>query len=602
MTNAGTLLRGAGAILAAVSWAGPAAAICVPGVMSCNFSIKGKDGPFIDAEVDPVVLAERDAATAALTDIQGLDGTSRALKAFDGAGLPMPQTEAALQHMLQAIRAQWPYRDPGPVRFKILASDAYAPSAGADGTITVPLGFLTRAGSDDEIAWVLGHEYMHIALGHFANEQDRGTTRRLFTGLIDTVQLGTQLAQTRIDNDGGNLNFREEADPKMSRLEARAWSLSRDLQVGLGLLDQNLEREQEDEADAGALDMLLRAGYADEGYAAALNRIQANEEALAKSANRAEDLMDRVLTGSQETGLLVRSDAGLGDVLGSLRDDVLANIQTVAAEELIASASRQHRPADKRRRGLSKYQERAHGDLPVRMAGEPEWLNNVRQLEEFADARTTVEALRAAEEALLPNSEEPAELAAAAGVALTALAPAFDTRFADTVVVYQTAGRIHNFAGNPGDAERYFDLASGMDTPIPEGGDAYLLQSVQGYNEHVNFLLAQDRPQRALEVIERAETQLGDADTMLPQLIAVRVRMNDLEGWQEASRRCVQSASQALREQCAAARRSPAQTAMYEQLSPAEQAEMDEDLAREVETNDTEEGIGGALRSLFGGK
>ncbi|HUD29909.1 MAG TPA: hypothetical protein VMQ93_13635, partial [Novosphingobium sp.] len=68
----------------------PARAQCVPGI-SCGFSVNGKKGTYLEAEVTPETLAKADAdIRSGLADGRSLDSVSINQGASSGTGIPMP--------------------------------------------------------------------------------------------------------------------------------------------------------------------------------------------------------------------------------------------------------------------------------------------------------------------------------------------------------------------------------------------------------------------------------------------------------------------------------------------------------------------------------
>ena len=178
-------------------------------LFKCGFSENGKGGPFIQAEVKEKDLAESDATIAAAHADGALGaGTIDSGELF-GTGFSMPETEAALEALIESFRPHWPYRQPGPIDVKIIGSYGFSPLANPDNVIVVPLGMILRAESDDEIAWVMAHEFSHFALGHFAlghfAEDVKSRKRRQLIGSLTSVlDGGAVLASSKFRFTGKN--------------------------------------------------------------------------------------------------------------------------------------------------------------------------------------------------------------------------------------------------------------------------------------------------------------------------------------------------------------------------------------------------------------
>jgi predicted Zn-dependent protease len=95
------------------------------------------------------------------------------LMAYRQLRLELPDEEARLTALLAQLDLSWPYGRASTPRVVIIASGDYTAAAMPDDVIAVPLGLLSAAKSDDELAFVLAHELAHYRLGHFATDLAR---------------------------------------------------------------------------------------------------------------------------------------------------------------------------------------------------------------------------------------------------------------------------------------------------------------------------------------------------------------------------------------------------------------------------------------------
>ena len=197
------------------------AAQCIPG-LTCNFSINGKKGRFLEKQVTPEKLAKADAAmSAGLADGRSLDAVSRNRGAFAGTGLSMPLTEQALTAMLARISAVWPHRPPMGTRVRIVGKTDYAPTAKPDGILVIPIGLLIRAQSDDEIAWVLAHEFSHVALAHFSREAQQRRDKASLENIVACTRVGLNLAQHDVTSNAGRLQVTRQENKGLVALSSQ---------------------------------------------------------------------------------------------------------------------------------------------------------------------------------------------------------------------------------------------------------------------------------------------------------------------------------------------------------------------------------------------
>src|SRR5690606_10441616 len=124
-----------------------------------------------------------------------------------------------------------------PYEFVVLNNSVPNAWALPGGKIAVNRGLLTHLESESELAAVLGHEIVHAAAGHSANQMERGM---LLQGLV----LGTAIASS--DSDYGQL-FVMGAN------------------VGAQLVNLKYGRDAELEADHYGMVYMSRAGYDPEG-------------------------------------------------------------------------------------------------------------------------------------------------------------------------------------------------------------------------------------------------------------------------------------------------------------------------------------------------
>lgn len=128
--------------------------------------------------------------------------------------------------MQAAAEQQYPQLRSGGLRLRFLLADSSLPDAGSgpDGSIYLTSGLMSLLASqpDDDLAAVLGHELTHIAQRHIP----RALLRVLLSASVGALVAGALGAG-----------------------------------MGAGLAGAESSRDSEYRADAGSIDLLLRAGY-----------------------------------------------------------------------------------------------------------------------------------------------------------------------------------------------------------------------------------------------------------------------------------------------------------------------------------------------------
>ncbi len=450
------------AVLAAVAIAVTpvlAHAACLPIV--CKFSVSGKKGRFLDNQVDDAQLAAADAKLSVkLSGGRSLAEQSANRGQFAGTGLHMPETERALDSMLANLRASWPRRAPPPVSVRIVGSTDFNPSARPDDVIVVPLGVLIRAHSDDEVAWVLAHEFSHIALAHFSREADERRTKSAVSQVMLGLQTAADMSQQRIDTSGQRLTVYRVKDKGAEDFSDQVWARSQDVGLALELLNQRLSRKQEDQADISGVDLIVAAHYSDAGPGDALDEVQQDEKRLAASlATFDQQLADMSKKVGAKSLVKLSNGLSFGSAAKELFEDMGHNLSRMMINKLLDVASTSHRPADVRKKGVYAYLDDAYPntDFPKKRTA---WLDAVRGSKEFQDAQAAVEA----HDAAITKLQDPSPQAAMEAQA--ALEPALATPFSSTPLIANTKAKIYEAVGDLAGADREYGIAEHPPAPL----------------------------------------------------------------------------------------------------------------------------------------
>ncbi len=492
-----------------------------------GFSVSGKGGPFIK-QVATRKLETSGAGAAAL----GLASDALNQGQNQAARLRMPQTEAKVKALLDSVEANWPYAKDQPVKVYIQGVDYYNAYALPDGSIVVGFGLLERAESDDEVAFILGHELGHLRLGHFAQNVSQQQRKASSKGLGQLFLVGSAIGGGAAAlRGGGSLGGALDAGALAASRRAGA---TQDLLhfVNDVMVAPAMSRDQEDEADALGFDLSQMRPYSAEAASARVfDTIQADED------NR--KALSEVLEGQvkAELGRAVGSAAVSTLVSGGVsREGLTRGLLKGAGRVALGVAANaeggpKHRSPEDRKRGLADYSAAAYPDgLPLKDEDKT-WLNSVRSSREYADAKITVEAVRAAMTARAAGDYAQAQ----AQLALVDATP-----FRSAPMVINEAARLLDDKGEAAEADRRFMQAH----QSPD-------QTVDGYLDHVRMLYRTGQTDRAYQIIDDGTRRFSNDDKpFLSLLVAISRQAGQAEQSEQYLKRCLSYGDEGLAKDC----------------------------------------------------
>lgn len=274
----------------------------------------------------------------------------------------LPGVEAELQKSLAGFARAWPYAPlPRQPRILFRVSDAYDAYALPDNTIVLSTGILQAAESDSEVLFVLAHEYSHLLLGHHLTPEVNSAGNKGLLGAVSTIYVAgsfvSQLRSHRGSLSAVDLNKVEAATKK-------AATLTESLRFALDdIFTPNWSHQQEDEADALALDLLIRSNSSIDSYANVFARLQkmmdqqsssrAKGRASAEGMQKALEATMKQLASPQFLGTIGSgSTTGLARMGGKL---ALGLGASALANSGSAIPKDTHLPPEERRKGLAAY-------------------------------------------------------------------------------------------------------------------------------------------------------------------------------------------------------------------------------------------------------
>ncbi len=280
--------------------------------------------------------------------------------------MAIPSLELELRPVLEAFAKAWPYA-PLERTPKILfrADQAYQAQALPDNTIIVSLGLLEAAQSDSEVLFVLAHEYAHLLLGHFTKAETIAGAKNATQAVSIAWQAGS--AFNAMKKSGGNGNMLSAAQAGAEKGARTGAPIAEALRFAIDdIFAPSWNRDQENQADALAVDLLVRSNVTIDSYANVFDRLQKAFESEAASRDKRKvaadaiqasltDTMKSFASSSMNPSMFASGGAGMqglgSGLLKSAGGALLSNMGNIT-KSLGGST---HLPPEERRKGLAAY-------------------------------------------------------------------------------------------------------------------------------------------------------------------------------------------------------------------------------------------------------
>ncbi|HUJ47133.1 MAG TPA: M48 family metallopeptidase [Rhizomicrobium sp.] len=242
---------------------------------------------------------------------------------------------------------------------RILAAPEFAGECTPDGTLIVTVGLLEQLENEDELAFVLGHEVAHAIYKHQAkNWYKKAQYYAVVNGsAVDVVAKSAALAAG--GSTGNNIMRGLDVAQHLAKLSAN-------------VLMPQMERGEEDAADALGFDLMVKAGYDPEAALSVMDKLAEQEAEAAEAAAQAKAAAEKQ---SDSGGSSLAKGLSLGgDLLGAIAsggrpsNDQIADIAIFAfdtAVDNMAEDATSHHPAKEREDLLSAYAFREYRDLAM---------------------------------------------------------------------------------------------------------------------------------------------------------------------------------------------------------------------------------------------
>ncbi len=384
-----------------------------------------------------------------------------------------------------------------PVRFYVTASEDYgAAKAFPDGEVGIPVGLLRQVDSEDELAFILGHEASHALLGHHDSDWFQSMNQKLVTAAEMALGMGVALSEKL-----GQGGLAKDA-AKIAMIATGA------LFVADKGLFPSFTREQEDEADLLGLDLMIGAGYNSQGAFDSFAKLQAWEAAVAARPSAQAQQRSKLETEIGQSAQRGNFDAAIQGVL---------KMFFLAADEVADEISVSHRSAVAREESLLDYffREYAEEVPPDSSALGLEAIRNSPEGQElFGSYGSARSAMARIDEGKLNEAEQLSRKAVAGNFKNDSL-----TRYA----FFQTRLR----QGKLDKARRNLELA--LEGPRP---------TLAIYRELAEIHWAQGRRQEAMGVLEVAFEAFQKPPELYADLIYRHYQLGDKKKANEMAIKC----------------------------------------------------------------
>jgi predicted Zn-dependent protease len=236
------------------------------------------------------------------------------------------------------------------VRVILIGDDAYgATQSMPDGIIAMPLRFIHACESEDEIAWLLGHELSHILLRHH-NADWVLEYQKTLLGTVENMLVLTGATVNLVNKMGANT----EAGMVSGLVEKyNKWATI--VSLSTSTLYPAWSRSQEEEADLLGLDLIAKAGYSVDEADQVLSQL----EAWSGSEDKRREQQDEQAQAVFNEESITHADAN--SFFRELTKAWVAALQQ-AIGQLKAEITATHKDVAARRKALGNYMEREYED------------------------------------------------------------------------------------------------------------------------------------------------------------------------------------------------------------------------------------------------
>ena len=414
--------------------------------------------------------------------------------------VPSPELHSYVRGVMMRLLAGVKLPSSFQPDIRVLATPEFGGECTPDGTMIVTVGLLEQLETEDELAFVMGHELSHAIYRH--QTPDWAKKAQYFAvvhgSAVDVVAAGAQAA---IGGQAGNNILRGlDVAQHLAKLSAN-------------VLMPQMSKSQEDAADALGFDLLVKAGYDPQAPLAVMDKLAQQEAEAAASAAAAKAAAQKDKGGDPGGGLMSKLGGGLS-IVGTLAaggrpsTDQVADIAIFAfdsAVDSMADDATTHHPATERADMLSTYYFAAYRDAgpvaptPLPWAAEsksPLKPHLIALLSHYTDAENA--------SAYIADTHQGSAAQAQAQIARATAAPTSDHAYTGFVA-----------------AEYYDSRNSKLSEAALARAAAGPEPSWEVYSKLTDVYIARNDYGRAQALMDQAVVRFEDSPVLLPKRIQV---------------------------------------------------------------------------------
>ena len=269
-----------------------------------------------------------------LTEMARAQQRSQALmRTIEHGELEHEPLRGYLQDLMDRIVEHSPYPSVRP-RVHLISSVSPNAQAAPDGSVWIHVGILTNLKYEEQVAFVLAHEYGHILFEHWDSEWFERTQ---YYGVV--AGRGVREMSRKVEAVTAEFRGVTSGIKGLEDLDRAIFFGSLAYKASTKVLAPAWEREQEDVADALGVDLMVRAGFHPSGANSFL-KVLAEHEARALAEQKSQSEVDAERAEKMEQAFSMN---GLGGVF----EEAFSELSDILESEIDALGVKHYAAADR---------------------------------------------------------------------------------------------------------------------------------------------------------------------------------------------------------------------------------------------------------------
>lgn len=428
-----------------------------------------------------------------------------------------------LTHYLNNIKdrllAHWPWDVDHDISIYVTTNRSFnAYSTPWD--IVVSWGVLRDVSTEDELAFIIGHELSHILLKHHDVPNYFKKQGKILDFLSNSTILAVKIDDMKVVKHGDKITIEQQNLTSTKRKMTEVYKLSMAVNsLSNDVISSMMNRENEKEADLLGIDLVAKAGYNVSGYVHALNRIESSLNFTKEQLKRKKEKYRNVVT------VLSSGEIPEGGVIELLAYNAANELGT----NLLQWLAKNYYKMDKRMEHLANYIAREYQTETTRMMK----LDEVKRVTQSGESGILLDrydhafqAFQALKDENLKEAEKHARLA----VSSSTSGHSYPRRAFS--LVRETQGNLKKAAGN-------LNLIKNWETA-----------SYKTVLKASSLNRKRKQYDKALKVLIEGGKALGAETYMYPEMITVYRKAGKIDQVNAILTRCRTHEDIAIRKQC----------------------------------------------------